>query len=273
MFRSLLLFPIISLSLAWAADPPRKGKSPAEDLPPNITQLTFFGERADWSHDGQRILFLSKTFGDAFEINVRTRQLRLLTGHYHHHGYTRALYLANGDILLSGPERFDPRNPGTARVQCSLFVLGRGLNKPPVPLGTKCSEGPAVSRKRMHLAWTHLVAQYPDRLPKGVSQMLEADIVYEKGQPRLAKQRLIIDSRDLPFSCTLETQNFRPPQEKELTFSSYGYQGTEVFGIDLASKKVTNYSKAPDQYDEPEGIFPDGQLTCVECDRENGAGK
>ena len=28
-------------------------------------------------------------------------------------------------------------------------------------------------------------------------------------------------------------QNFRPPDEKELTFSAYGYQGTEVCGVNL----------------------------------------
>jgi hypothetical protein len=103
--------------------------------------------------------------------------------------------------------------------------------------------------------------------------MYEADVAYDKGVPRLANRRLIIDSRDLPFRCTMETQNFRPPHEKELTFSAYGYQGTEVCGIDLATRKVTNYSNAPGQYDEPEGIFPDGRHTCVECDRDNGAGK
>jgi hypothetical protein len=47
-----------------------------------------------------------------------------------------------------------------------------------------------------------------------------------------------VNSTDLPFKCTLETQNFRPPDEKELTFSAYGYQGTDVCGIDLATKKV-----------------------------------
>jgi hypothetical protein len=96
--------------------------------------------------------------------------------------------------------------------------------------------------------------------------MHEADIVYEGGRPRLANQRLILDSRDLPFRCTMETQNFRPPEEKELTFTAYGYQGTEVCGVDLITKKVTNYSNAPGQYDEVEGIFPDGRHTCVECD-------
>jgi hypothetical protein len=257
---------------AAAGDPAKAGRSPEDELPPHIVQLTRFGERADWSHDGRKILFLSRTFGDVFEIDVQTRQLRLLTAHYPHLGYTRALYLANGDILLSGPEQFDPKNPGPSRVQCHLYVLDKGGTKPPVPLGTKCSEGPAVSRKRMHIAWTHVAAQYPDQLPAGASRMLEADIVDVGGRPMLANQRVVLDSRDLPFKCTLETQNFRPPQEKELTFSAYGYQGTEVMGVDQATKKVTNYSNAPGQYDEPEGIFPDGRHTLVECDRQNHKG-
>ncbi|MGD0519305.1 MAG: prolyl oligopeptidase family serine peptidase, partial [Thermoguttaceae bacterium] len=198
--------------------------------------------------------------------------IRPLTHHFYHHGYTRALYLANGDILLSGPEEFDPKNPHISRVQCYLYVLDKSLAKPPEPLGTKCSEGPAVSRKRMHIAWAQVADQYPDELAKGQSRMQEADIVYEHGAPKLANQKIIIESRDLPFKCTLEPQNFRPPEERELIFTAYGYQGTEVCGIDLVTKKVVNYSNAPGQYDEPEGIFPDGQYTCVECDRQNHKG-
>jgi hypothetical protein len=275
MRKCAALLTLLALAAGPAAAPPevKTGKPPDRDLPPHISRVTRFGERADWSHDGKRILFLSKTFGDVYEIDLRAKELRLLTGHYHHLGYTRALYLANGDILLSGPEQFDPKEPGPSRVQCYLYVLDKGLGKPPAPLGTKCSEGPAVSRTRLHIAWTHVHAQYPDKLPKGASQMHEADIVYEGGRPKLAGQKLILDSRDLPFRCTMETQNFRPPAEKELIFSAYGYQGTEVCGIDLATKKVTNYSNAPGQYDEPEGIFPDGKFTCVESDRENGAKK
>jgi hypothetical protein len=48
------------------------GKSPDQELPPHITRLTFFGERADWSHDGKRLIFLSKTYGDIFEIDLAT---------------------------------------------------------------------------------------------------------------------------------------------------------------------------------------------------------
>ena len=260
---------LLCLHNSASAAQPKEGDSPADNLPSHITRVTGFGERADWSHDGKRILFLSKTFGDAMELDLATKRIRNLTAHYPHHGYTRALYLSNGDILLSGPESYDPSRHSEARVQCWLFVLDKGGTRPALALGTKCSEGPAVSRKRMHIAWTHVSAEYPDEMPAGSSRMQEADIVYNAGKPRLANQKPIIDSRDLPFRCTLESQNFRPPDERELTFSAYGHQGTDVCGIDLTSKKVTNYSNSPGQYDEPEGIFPDGQWTLVECDKQN----
>ncbi len=247
--------------------------SPDRDLPPHITRLTLFGERADFSHDGKRVLFLEKTFGDVYEVDVETKQPRLLTGHYPHHGYTRALYLANGDILLSGPEQLDPAHPGDARVQCHLSVMDKGGVKAPVALGTKCSEGPAVSRKRLHVAWTQVAAEYPGEMAAGSSRIYEADVVYEGGTPKLANKRLVLDSRDLPFRCTLESQNFRPPDERELTFSAYGHQGTDVCGVDLETKRVTNYSDAPGQYDEPEGILPDGRWTLVESDRESTNGR
>ena len=99
-----------------------------------------------------------------------------------------------------------------------------------------------------------------------------AEILYKDGKPKLAKKKKILDEKDLPFECGLETQNFRPPDERELIFSAYGYQGTEVMGLDIETGKVVNYSQAPNQYDEPEGIFPDGKYTLVECDKHNTEG-
>jgi hypothetical protein len=239
-----------------------QGKSPVDHLPPHIRRVTWFGERADWSHDGKRILFLAKTFGDAYEIELATGIIRPLTHGYVHAGYTRALYLANGDILLSGARTFDPQNPWKSRHEDSaeLWVLKKDLSGPPVALGENCSEGPAVSRRTMRIAWTRHNAFHL------------AEIVYEDGKPRLAGRKKALDAKDLPFKCSLETQNFRPPEETELTFSAYGYQGTEVMGLNLQTGKVVNYSNAPNQYDEPEGIFPDGKHTLVECDRHCGKG-
>ncbi len=50
-----------------------------------------------------------------------------------HNGYSRALYLSNGDIILSGPRTFDPGHHSDARHKTvELWVLGRKLDKPPV---------------------------------------------------------------------------------------------------------------------------------------------
>ena len=117
------------------------------------------------------VLFVEKTFGDAYEVDVDTRAIRLLTGHYKHLGYTRRSTSPMATSCLPDPSSSTRKNPGPSRVQCFLYVLDKGLAKPPTPLGTKCSEGPAVSRRRMHIAWTHVAEQYPAELPRVVSDL------------------------------------------------------------------------------------------------------
>ena len=97
VLASLVILPAAVL-LAQSA--PKPG-NPEDHLPPNISHLTWFGERASWSPDGRRIAFMSKSFGDAFEIDAATRVIRLLT-HYPHAGFLRVQYLPNGDYFLIG---------------------------------------------------------------------------------------------------------------------------------------------------------------------------
>jgi len=216
---------------------------------------------------------MERAYGDVFEIELGTGVIRPMTHHFKHNGYTRALYLSNGDILLSGSRTFDPEHHADARGKTAeLWYLSRALDGPPVPLGERCSEGPAVSRTSMRIAWAVDHDNYPDRIPEGVSQIWVADVDASGEQPRLAHQRLVLDDRDLDFEVDLETQNFVPPDERRLTFSAYGYQGTEVMTLDLKTGEVVNQSLSPDRYDEPEGIYPDGAHTLVECDRHSGLG-
>jgi Tol biopolymer transport system component len=259
---TVLILVILLLTISYGQTSIIEGVSPLDELPAHIKQVTHFGQRADFSHDGKRILFIEKTFGDVYEVELETGIIRPMTHRYYHEGYTRALYLANGDILLSGARQFDANDPWASRSEknAELWILKKDLSGPPVALGEKCSEGPAVSRKDMRIAWTQGGAFYM------------ADIVYKDGKPRLAGKKKILDKCDLPFETGLETQNFRPPDEKELIFSAYGYQGTEVMGLDIETGMVVNYSQAPNQYDEPEGIFPDGKFTLVECDKHNRKG-
>ncbi len=275
MILSPVRFVLSLLALsATAVAQPKAGENPADHLPPHIRRLTAFGERPDWSPDGKKILFLTKTFGDAMEYDVATGAIHNRTAHYPHFGYTRALYLSNGDILLSGPDVFDPKKAAQARNECYLYVLDQSGRKPPAPLGVRCNEGPAVSRRRLHFAWTEWAAPAAGEDGLSTSKMFEADIDYTADGPKLANQRLILDGRDLPFRCTMEVQNFRPIDEKELTFSAYTEHGTkcDVCSINLETKKITKYTDSADTYDEPEGIFPDGSATLVECDRQYHAG-
>ena len=125
-----------SLTAAGQQPPPAAPAwviAPDQKLPPHIRKLTGFGERAEFSLDSTRVLFLSKTFGDAMEIDLATGVIRNLTAHFPHHGFTRALYLANGHILLSGPTEFNAANVGAARTNCWLFVLDPAANARPQP--------------------------------------------------------------------------------------------------------------------------------------------
>jgi len=254
-----MVLPVVLAPTCFGKSQCSQGKSPLDDPPPYIKRVTQFGQRADFSHDGKRLLFIEKTFGDVYEVELATGIIRPMTHHYYLEGYTRALYLTNGDILLSGAREFDSENPTASRREenAELWVLKKDLSAPPVALGEHCSEGPAVSRKNMRIAWTQQ------------QKILMADIVYENDVPKLINKKTVMDARELSFECWPETQNFRPPDEKEIIFSAYGYQGSEVMGLNIETGEVVNYSNAPQQYDEPEGIFPDGKYTLTECNAHN----
>jgi Tol biopolymer transport system component len=98
-----------------------------------------------------------------------------------------------------------------------------------------------------------------------------ADLDFSAGSPQLANQQLVVDnSRPEILDAVLEVQNFRPPDENEIIFQST--RGVESFGIDLQTGRLTNYSQTAHKHEEPEGIYPDGQYTLVESDREASFG-
>jgi len=279
MHRPTLAFLRFATALQLIAAPlapanEQKSGSPADNLPPHIRHLTHFGERADWSHDGKKFLLLTKMFGDALELDVATGHITNLTDYFPHHGNVRAMYLANGDILLSAPLAFDPKDTRTARRNSYLFVLKPDGKSRPVPLGVRCNEGPAISRTKLTIAWSEWVDPKPGEGNLAFSKMYAADIVYTGGVPSLANKRLVKDGADMPFRCTMETQNFVPGREDELVFNTYteGGQKCDVFSINLTSGALTRYTDSPDIYDEAEGIFPDGKHALVECDVQRPGG-
>jgi len=249
-----------------ASDPPgRLTGSPVDDLPPHIVRLTESGMRPDWSADGTRLLFLDALVGDVFELELESGRVRPLTKHYPHSGYSRARYLANGDLLLCGPRAAASEKKEDGRWHTDLWLLSARLDRPAVPLGEQCFEGPAVARHSLRIAWTR--SEYPDRVVFARSEIWTGEIALDGNSAQLVNRRKLLDRSDFHYFAFLETQDFRPPDERELIFTAYAYGGGEVMGVDLDTGKLRNYSQNW-SYDEAEGVFPDGRYVAVE--REPG---
>lgn len=251
---------------------------PVDHLPPSIKQVSGFGERPDWSADSTRILFVEKPMGEVYELDLQTGLTHPKTRHFAHYGFTRAIYLSNGDILLSGPrENFneaDRESRKIARHLCWLSVLPKSGSEKPIPLNMLAAEGPAVSRSGLRIAWTHRDQQDPT-LPRNSARHFFAELVYESGTAQLKDPRIVFDSKQLPFrlgQASLETQNLVPKDDQKLIFSTYQINNgtnTDTYIVDLKTGEFKNLTRSPDFYDEPEGIYPDGQHTLVEhapCD-------
>ena len=243
-----------------------EGCFPVEKLPGHISSLTRFGQRAEWSLDGQYVYFVDSAGGDVWRVDIQTKRTQKITRPEYRpygHGYFRVLCLADGDLLFTcGPERY----------QLYMQVMGKDLSKPPVNIpGEQINEGPAVSRISDKIAWS------PDH-----KMIYTGRIGYRNGIPVILNKKLVIDNRNVVvngkrYEDILEPQDFRPPEETELIWSQYGKTSTgifssEIMGYNLLTGDIYNYSNAPDQYDEPEGIFPDGIHTLVECDRHHPEG-
>jgi len=264
VFRStVLVFAAMALAVVALKARQQKTGSPEDHLPSNITQLTAFGERASWSPDGERIAFMSKSFGDAFVVDIKTKMIRLLT-HYPNPGYLRVQYLPNGDLFLIGARAFADIQTTRSRDQ-EMWVMKADGRDRPVALDHKISEGVAISRKSARIAWSNTHGQYPDLLAEGESVIYTGDIVSEGGQPKLANKKEVLRAK--APECTLEAQDFRK-NDTELIYTCYRSPFADVFGVNLDTKAVTTYRKLAGEYNEVEGIFPDGEHTLVESSRE-----
>jgi hypothetical protein len=252
-------------ALVLACGPPQgreaRSGSPADDLPAHISRLLPAGLRPDWSGDGRRLLFLDDLVGDVFELDLGTRAVRPLTRHFDHAGFTRARHLSSGDVLLCGPGGGAASKPEGGRWHTELWWLAADLSGPAQPLFEPCFEGPAVSRLGLRIAWTR--SDYPDRVVLGRSEIWTGEIAVEDGIARLVNRRKLLDRSDFHYLAFLETQDFRPPDERELLFTAYAWRGGEVMSVDLETGALTNHSRSWG-YDEAEGVFPAGDFIAVE---------
>src|SRR5437879_2344719 len=97
--RTLMRLLIAMLLITLPLMAQRKQGSPLDQLPSNMKVLTYFGERADFSPDNQRIAFMSKSFGDAFVIDLKTRVIRCLTCGVPGAAFLRIMHLSDGNYI------------------------------------------------------------------------------------------------------------------------------------------------------------------------------
>jgi hypothetical protein len=262
------LLALVALLLAAAQEKQtRRPENPLEHLPANIEVLTRFGERADISPDNQRMAFMAKSFGDAMLIDLKTRAITCLTCNVAGAAFLRVMHVVTGDYILIGPDHFEDIRTSRSRDN-ELWFLSKARGAKPVKLGQKMSEGAAISKKSLKIAFSQLPAQAPDLAPR-TSRLMVADLDLSGGVPKLINKKTVYESKDR--GCVLEAQDFYDNDGK-MVFTCYEQQGASegasVMGIDLQTGVVTNFSKAPGSYNEPEGIFPDGLYTTVEADRQ-----
>jgi hypothetical protein len=248
--------------------------SPLDHLPPHITQLTDSGQRAAWSPDGTRLLFLDDTIGDVVEIDLATGARRELTAPFPNAGFLRAHYLPNGDLLLCGPLERDPAIEDDGRFRGRLWVQRASFSAAPVLLDEPCWEGVAVDPRSDAIAWNisdidFNAADVFVQAAIGKSEIYTGRIDYDAaGQPRLVDKQLVIDRWDVGVDAILEVQDFRTRADgaRELVFAAYFHRGGEVMSVDLLTRTIIGQSRSP-FYEEPEGIHPSGEYVLVERDR------
>src|SRR5918993_2719363 len=146
----LICMVMLTAAVAGAA---RKAGSPLDNLPKDMEVISHFGERADFSPDNQRVAFMAKSFGDAFVIDLKTKVIRCLTCSVPGASFLRIMHLSDGNYILIGPERFSDIQTSRRRDN-ELWILSKQPGSKPVKLGQKMSEGAAISKKNLRMAWS-----------------------------------------------------------------------------------------------------------------------
>ena len=263
MRSQTILALLLATPLLFGAE--RKPGSPLDHLPSTMKQLTYFGERADFSPDNQRVAFMAKSFGDAFVVDLKTRIIRCLTCNVPGAAFLRVMHLSNGDYILIGPDHFENINVSRSRDN-ELWYLSRKPGSKPIKLGQKMSEGAALSKKSMKIGFSIGHGQ-DSSIAEGATKLMTAEVDLAGSEPALKNKRVVHESPDR--GCYLEAQDFFDNDTK-MTFSCYEPEGkASVWTIDLQTGTTVNQTASIGYYNEPEGIFPDGLHTCVESDSQS----
>lgn len=244
---------------------------PRLEMPPGQRLISAFGERPVFSPKGDKLAFIGKSYGDAFEYEMETGRIRNITAHAPSEGYLRIHYLNDASYLLLGPRTLGKTREETRYGHIELFWMDAQGARSPVPLGRKVFEGIATSRKSNLIAWSEMTAGATPTSPS--TTIFTGRLMLQAGVPKIEDIQQIVTTSE----CLAEAQDFLPNEEGLLMpcyFYGKGPRGfqTKVISVDLATKKITEYPTPATLYGEVEGIFPDGKRALVECAQDRAKG-
>ena len=248
-----------------------KPGNPIQDMPPGQRLISAFGERPVFSPKGDKIAFIGKSYGDAFEYDMATGRIRNLTDHAPSEGYLRVHYLPDGSYVLLGPRILGKTREETRHGRIELFWMDPQAMRAPVPLGVTVFEGIATSPRSNMIAWSQVTPEGAGK--KGSTTIYTGRVVVNGASAKLEDVQKIITTTE----CFVEAQDFLPG-DKGLVMPCYLYGAgptgvqTKVLSVDFATKKITEHPTPSTLYGEVEGIFPDGKRTLVECAQDRSKG-
>ena len=244
--------------------------------PFEIHRVLDWGERPDWSPDGNRLAFTESDTEDsyAYELDLNTGEVRCLTCQWGPNGLvTRIYYLPdNSFVIVAGPNLETSTSEsgddiGSGLVDTELYWMPASLSMPPQPLNVTASGEVAISRQRtsdgeFRIAW--------GAYQNFVSQMLTGEIVHDGSRADLSNVRVVYEypspQHEDSLATFVETYNFAK-DDQAVTFWTVERTTVngEMYELDLSTGALTNMS--PNPWHNETHLFPDERFGLEESNR------
>src|SRR5437763_16310693 len=91
-------------------------------------------------------------------IDLDTRKITCLTCRVPAAAFLRVMHLPSGDYILIGPETFEEINNSRSRDN-ELWYVSKQKGAKPIKIGIRMSEGMAISKQKMKIAFSQVHAE------------------------------------------------------------------------------------------------------------------
>jgi len=265
----------------------KAGKTDIRNMtfPPYLKVITNWGTKPEWLNNTE-FLFVSNQMGNIYQMNLISKKIKNITGHFEHGGFTRVHVLKNKDLIIVGhlegaPPPLDPLNEyDKGQFNGRMYLLKYPYNSTPYLLNSSAWEGIAAAKNSMRIAWSETsVPFYGSNLLitgwyyfMSPSSIWTGIVSYDNNVVPYIKSKEKVISKWQVGPTELEVQNFSGENEDHLTISAYGPKGNgaDMIILNLVTKKhERHYAIKGFHYEEWEGIHPDRNLSFVEIDKTN----